>query len=144
MRSDGFDQLDQFLKQGPPVVLGFDQIARSHLQTLAQGRVADDFESRVGEPLGRVGYHQLFAVNDAQSGDGFGRGYDDLAGGHGFEDLVLRAARSPQRDNADRRLTEVRPDVRDESRDGDARMTRQLFHFGGRVGADDREFGPRF
>src|SRR5262249_53473530 len=91
--SDRFDQFDQSLKQGLPMVLGFDEMAGLRFQALAQPRVADDFEGRVGESAGRVGDHQVVAVNEAQSGDGFRRGDDGLAGGHGFEDLVPRAAR---------------------------------------------------
>src|SRR4030095_11579093 len=76
---DGFDEFDQLLKQGLPVVLGFDKMARPRLQTLAQARVTDDFESRVGESFGRIGDHQLFAVNDAQSGDGFRGSSEELS-----------------------------------------------------------------
>src|SRR5262245_36321834 len=62
--SDRFDQFDQSLKQCLPIVLGFDKMARLRFQALAQARIADNFESRVGELARRVGDHQVFAVND--------------------------------------------------------------------------------
>jgi hypothetical protein len=82
------------MKQCLPIVLGFDETTSLRLKVLAQARVADDFESRVGESARRAGDHQVFTVNDSQPGDGFRRSDDGLAGGHGFEDLAMRAARA--------------------------------------------------
>src|SRR5262245_35506226 len=94
-RPDGLDQFDYFLKQRFPIVLGFDQAPRPHLQALAQTFVPNDFERRVGESLRRLGDHQVFPVNDAQPGDGLRGGDDGLASGHGLKDFVLHPPRDP-------------------------------------------------
>src|SRR5436190_14941279 len=108
------------------------------------GAIVEDAQHRVALVARRVGHDEMLARDGIYSGCRGAAANDRHTRRHGFENLVLRAARNPQRRDRKRRTGYERTHVVDRSGDRDAVDLGKPADLLRRLGADDLELdgGP--